>query len=127
MRLTISRLNEGGVGTGAANSTSENQSLKAMTPIDPATAVPPSTRSATAPPYVDEDPNIDLVQQGLDAADDEIRDTMAEVYETRALASDEQAESLDDVDFTEAEEESVAPELAAMHEEFIPSDDEEDS
>ena len=52
---------------------------------------------------------------------------MAEVYETRALASDEQAESLDDVDFTEAEEESVAPELAAMHEEFIPSDDEEDS
>lgn len=98
-----------------------------MTPIDPATAVSPFTRSATAPPYVDEDPNIDLVQQGLDAADDEIRDTMAEVYETRALASDEQSESLDDVDFTEAEEESSAPELAAMHEEFIPSDDEEDS
>lgn len=88
-----------------------------MTPIDPAQAIPPNRRSATAPPYVDEDPNLALVQQGLEVAEDEKRDAVADAYEASALESDDPSETMDDIDFLEGEEPSSSPELAAMHEE----------
>lgn len=90
-----------------------------MTPIDPAKSVPPTRRSATAPPYVDEDPNITLVEQGLELAEDETRDAVAEAYEEGARTSADPAESMDDIDFTEAEDSSIPPELAAMHEDSL--------
>lgn len=96
-----------------------------MTPIDPAKAVPPTRRSATAPPYVDEDPNITLVEQGLELAEDETRDAVAEAYEEGARESADPAESMDDIDFIEAEESSIPPELAAMHEEPLSLGEEE--
>jgi hypothetical protein len=99
--------------------------LNPMTPIDPIPPVPPHPRSATAPPYVDEDPNLALVEQGLEAAEDETRDAVADAYEAAARRSDDPAEALDDIDFTEAEDESSAPELAAMHEDWVPSDGDE--
>ena len=94
-----------------------------MTPIDPAEGIPPTRKSATAPPYVDEEPNISLVEQGLEVAEDEIRNAVADAYEEGALQSAEAGESLDDIDYMETEDESVAPELAAMHEESIPEED----
>ncbi len=70
-----------------------------------------------APPYVDEDVNADLVQRGLDEAEAEKRDLVADDYEASALVSDDPVESLDDIDFSASEGISSAPELAAMHEE----------
>jgi hypothetical protein len=77
-----------------------------------------------APPYVDDDVNIDLVQQGLDEAEDETRDAVADAYEASARLSDEPSESLDDIDFNEAEDSSTTPELSAMHED-LGADEEE--
>jgi hypothetical protein len=72
-----------------------------------------------APPYVDEDPELAMLQEGLEAAEDEIREAVADAYEASARLSDEPQESLDDSDFTEAEEPSVPPEIAALHEESV--------
>jgi hypothetical protein len=96
-----------------------------MTPIDPAEPVSPTRKSPTAPPYVDEEPNISLVEQGLDVAEDEIRSAVADAYEEGARSSADVSESLDDIDYVETEDESVAPELAAMHRESIPEEEEE--
>lgn len=87
-----------------------------MTPTDPAFPAVYNPRSSMAPPYVDEDVNADLVQRGLDEAEDETRDLVADDYEASALVSDEPMESLDDIDFTASEGISSTPELAAMHE-----------
>jgi hypothetical protein len=94
-----------------------------MTPIDPAEPVSPTRKSPTAPPYVDEEPNISLVEQGLDVAEDEIRSAVADAYEEGARSSADVNESLDDIDYVETEDESVAPELAAMHRESIPEEE----
>ena len=95
-----------------------------MTPIDPATPASADPRSPMAPPYADDNVNMDLVQQGLDEAEDETRDAVADAYEASARLSDEPLESLDDIDFNEAEGISTSPELSAMHEDFTASDDE---
>jgi len=78
-----------------------------------------------APPYVDEDVNMDLVQQGLDEAEDETREAVADAYEESARLSDDPSETLDDIDFSEAEEESAIPELSAMHEDLGEDGEEE--
>ena len=75
-----------------------------------------------APPYVDDDMNIELVQQGLDVAENETRDAVADSYEASARLSDDPLASLDDIDYLEGEDESTLPELAAMHEDLIPDD-----
>lgn len=97
-----------------------------MTPIDPKTPASADPRSPMAPPYVDDDVNIDLVQQGLDEAEDETRDAVADAYEASARLSDEPSESLDDIDFTEAEDLSTTPELSAMHEDLGADEDDEE-
>jgi hypothetical protein len=90
--------------------------MSAIKPVSPASADP---RSPMAPPYVDEDPELAMLQEGLDTAENEIRDAVAEAYEARARLSDDPQAALDDIDYTEAEEPSVTPELAALHEEFV--------
>lgn len=96
-----------------------------MTPIDPKTPAFSDPRSSMAPPYVDEDVNLDLVQQGLDEAEDETRDAVADAYESSARQSDESSDALDDIDFTEAAGLSVASELSAVHEDFTERKDDE--
>ena len=96
-----------------------------MTPIDPVTPASADPHSPMAPPYVDEDVNIDLVQQGLDEAEDETRDAVADAYEASARLSDDPLEALDDIDFSEAEDVSATPELSAMHEDPGEDDEEE--
>lgn len=92
------------------------EAMSAIKPVSPASADP---RSPMAPPYVDEDPELAMLQEGLDAAENEIRDAVADAYEARARLSDDPQAALDDIDYTEAEEPSVTPELAALHEESV--------
>lgn len=96
-----------------------------MPPINPTTTSTADPRSPMAPPYVDEDDDLTLVQQGLDAAENEKRDAVADAYEASARLSDDPNEALNDIDFTEAEDLSTTPELAAIHVEYIPSDEKE--
>jgi hypothetical protein len=81
-----------------------------------------------APPYVDEDVDITMVERGRSVAEDEIRDAVAEAYEERAKSSDNPEEELADVDYDEelAEENPDGPEMAAIHEEFIPEDEDDE-
>ena len=44
-----------------------------MPPIDPVTPASASPLAATAPPYVNEEPNLEMVEQGLDLAEDDPR------------------------------------------------------
>jgi len=68
-----------------------------------------------APPYVDEDVNVDLVAQGMEIADSEIRDTVADAYEATARLSDDPEEAFNDIDYSK-DDDSSSPELSAMHE-----------
>ena len=95
-----------------------------MTPLDTPLRGSESPLPPAAPPYVNEEPNLTMVLQGLDEAEDETREAVAAAYEQSALRSDEPEESLDDIDFTEGEQESSPPERAAMHLELVPDDEE---
>ena len=97
-----------------------------MKPTDPREPAAADPRTRMAPPYVDEDPEAALVQQGLDEAENETRGAVADSYEASALQSDDVSEELDDIDYGANDDDAVAPEIAAMHQEFIPLDDDED-
>lgn len=97
-----------------------------MTPIDPVESASADPRSPMAPPYVDENPNLALVQEGMDAAENEVRQAVADDYEASAKLSDDEEGELDDIDFAADEGSSIAPELAAMHEDALLGDDYED-
>ena len=96
-----------------------------MPPINPVTRSAVDPPSPMAPPYVDDDDDMAMLQQGLDTAENEIRDAVADAYEADARLSDNPTEMFNDIDFTEAEEPSATPELAAMHVEYIPTDEKE--
>jgi hypothetical protein len=96
-----------------------------MPPIDPVTLATASPLSATAPPYVNEEPNLTMVQQGLDLAEDETREAVTDAYEEGALLSDDPQESLDDIDYDGGGEEPGPPELTAIHEAFVGNEEEE--
>lgn len=96
-----------------------------MTPIDPATPATPAPRSPMAPPYVDEDANEAMVEQGLEAAEDEVRDSVADSYEEGARDASDPQEMMDDIDYGEAEEEEGTPEIQALHGELLPEEERE--
>lgn len=70
-----------------------------MSAIDPVKMVPRNDVSPMAPPYVDDDVNAELVQQGMDVAEDETRELVADVYESSALDGDEAEDTLDDLEY----------------------------
>lgn len=94
-----------------------------MTPADPAKPVPSESRSPMAPPYVDEDVNEAMVEQGLEAAEDEVRDIVADSYEEGARGASEPDQMMDDIDYAEAEGDEGTPELEAMHGELLPEEE----
>ncbi|RYG95535.1 MAG: hypothetical protein EON58_13960 [Alphaproteobacteria bacterium] len=96
-----------------------------MTPIDPVQTTSKDPRNSQAPPYVDENPNLALVQQGVDEAENEIREAVADDYEASARLSDEADEELDDIDFSSTDDQVDAPEVTAIHEESVLPDDEQ--
>lgn len=76
-----------------------------------------------APPYVDEDVNEAMVEQGLEAAEDEVRDSVADSYEQGARESADPQEMMDDIDYREAEEDEGTPEVQAVHGEPLPEEE----
>lgn len=96
-----------------------------MCPIDPVKPVSSHDISPMAPPYVDEDPNIASVEEGLEVAEDERRDAVADAYEASARLSDDPTEALDDIDYEKEDGTFVAPELAAMEKDEEGDDEEE--
>lgn len=93
-----------------------------MTPIDPLQSNHHNQRESMAPPYVDENPIRELVQQGMDIAENEKRDAVIDIYETRARASDDPSRALDDIEYGSNEGPAVPAEVAAMHEKQMPED-----
>ena len=68
-----------------------------------------------APPYVDEDPYLDSVQQGLQVAEDEKRDAVTDEYEEQARGTANDEESLDDISYPGGNSAATDPELEAIH------------
>jgi hypothetical protein len=91
-------------------------------PIDPVKPVSQSELPPMAPPYVDEDVNLALVEEGMDVAENETRDTVADAYEATARLSDDPEETLDDLDYSK-DDDSIAPELDAIHEDINGKDE----
>ncbi|MEX1048377.1 MAG: hypothetical protein WED15_02530 [Akkermansiaceae bacterium] len=87
-----------------------------MSPIDPVEPVHAKTRPPMAPPFVDEDVNMESVQDGMDAAEDDTRDAITDAYEAAALQSEDPEEELDDIDYTATGAGSGSPELDALRE-----------
>lgn len=67
-----------------------------------------------APPFTDEDPNLASVQDGMNVAEDEKRDAVADAYEAAARRSDDPEEALDDIDYRKGSEATSAPEIEAL-------------
>jgi hypothetical protein len=107
----------------SAKKREETTTLTPMTP-DPAKPVSSASRSPMAPPYVDEDANEAMVEQGLEAAEDELRDTVADSYEEGAREAADPQQMLDDIDYGEAEEDEGTPEIEAIHGELVPEEEE---
>lgn len=94
-----------------------------MPPIEPVITTRVDPRNSMAPPYIDEDPNEEMVEQGLEVAEDEMRDAVVSAYEASALLSDDVSEALDDIDYESDEGAAISPEVTAMHEDAIPYND----
>ncbi len=73
-----------------------------------------------APPYSDENPNREMVEQGLRVAENEKRDAVTDAYENAALSSDEPQAALDDINYSKSGTTAADPELSAMKEESQP-------
>lgn len=67
-----------------------------------------------APPYVDENPYLEMTEKGLRIAENEKRDAVTDAYETDALLADDTEESLDDISYPTGESTNQAPEISAM-------------
>ena len=87
-----------------------------MTPLDPAETTKKQNESPMAPPYVDDDPNMELTEQGMRAAENERRDEVTGGYEAAATQSSESDEALDGISYPGGDAETGSPELSAMKE-----------
>ena len=69
-----------------------------------------------APPYTDENIEIDEVAIGMEAAENDTRDAITDAYENSAQESDDPEEALDDIDYTLSDGTLGPPEQNAIHE-----------
>ncbi len=68
-----------------------------------------------APPYVDENPTLESVRNGMRVAENEKREVVADSYQESAMQGEEPEEALDDIDRTLADGSGEAAELEALH------------
>ncbi len=80
-----------------------------MTPIDPKETTRPQNKDPMAPPFVDENPELEATEQGLEVAENEVREIVTDIYEDAALRSEDPEESLDDIDYEEEQERRDGP------------------
>lgn len=85
-----------------------------MTPIDPKETVPSDPKPPMAPPYTDENPNRASVEDGLEVAEDESRETVADAYEATAKEEGNEEELLDSQELTDESSPTNAPETSAI-------------
>ncbi|MFD2256422.1 hypothetical protein ACFSSA_07035 [Luteolibacter algae] len=86
-----------------------------MCPIDPVETSDKQNQAPMSPPYIDDDVNQTLTEQGLQAAENEKRDAVISEYEKQASTSDEPEETLDDIEYPDGTETKQSPEISAMH------------
>jgi hypothetical protein len=84
-----------------------------MSPIDPKESAP-DPKPPMAPPYVDENPNQASVEDGLEVADEEIRETVADAYEATAKERGADEEILESPVLTGEPASEDAPETSAV-------------
>lgn len=87
-----------------------------MFPLDPVQPAAQSPKASMAPPYVNEDPSLEGVQQGLEMADEEIRDAVVDEYENHAIAAGAREEVLDDISYPRDNSVEGPPEINAIRE-----------
>ena len=92
-----------------------------MMPLDPVQPANTTNSKPMAPPYVDDDPNQEMVEKGLRIAENEKRDAVTDSYEKEALSSDDSQESLDDIAYPGTSDNTGSPELSAMRTRSSPS------
>jgi hypothetical protein len=85
-----------------------------MTPIDPKETVPTNPKPPMAPPYADENPNRASVEDGLEVAENESRETVADAYEATAKEQGNEEELLDSQELTDETTLTDAPETSAI-------------
>lgn len=97
-----------------------------MTPLDPQQAVPATDSKIKLPSPPDEHPNQELVQQGLNVAEQERRDAVLDEQEATAMTAANPEARLDEIDRRTGGDSSQPAELGAMHEAPVPTPTEED-
>jgi hypothetical protein len=85
-----------------------------MTPIDPKETASSDPKPPMAPPFVDENPNRASVEDGLEVAENESRQTVADAYEATAKEEGNEEELLASQELTDDSPGKDAPELAAI-------------
>jgi hypothetical protein len=85
-----------------------------MTPIDPKETVPSEQKPPMAPPYADENPNRASVEDGLEVAENEAREAVADAYEATAKEQGNEEELLDSQELTNEPSAADAPETSAI-------------
>jgi len=86
-----------------------------MTPIDPKETASPEPQPPMSPPYSDENPNRASVEDGLEVAENETREAVADAYEATARREGNEEELLDSQDLTDEPPVAGAPETSAIH------------
>lgn len=85
-----------------------------MTPIDPKETASSDPKPPMAPPYVDENPNRASVEDGLEVAENESRETVADAYEATAKEDGNEQELLESQEMTDDPPAKGAPEISAI-------------
>lgn len=88
-------------------------------PLDPLQSASSANKNPMAPPYVDDDPAMEMLHKGLEVAENEKRDAVIDSYESAALSSDDPEAALDDINYPNSEATSGDPELSAIKEEGL--------
>ena len=87
-----------------------------MMPLDPVQPASTENQNPMAPPYVNEDPDMEMLEKGLQVAENEKRDAVIDSYEDAALSSDDPQAELDDINYPKSDAASGNPELSAIKE-----------
>jgi hypothetical protein len=86
-----------------------------MSPIDPVRKGDPSPPAPMAPFLADDNLELGEVEAGMEAAENDTRDALVDIYVNDALISEDPEEALDDIDYSLSDGAAVPPELDAIH------------
>jgi hypothetical protein len=85
-----------------------------MTPIDPKETAPSDSKPPMGPPYAEENPNRASVEDGLEVAENESREAVADAYEATAKEEGNEEELLESQELTDEPPVKEAPETSAI-------------